>query len=243
MISSNSTNLLDRLVFVADNRINPDFIQQEAKGAKFQPPLLEESLAQGDWILLMKGLWSDEEGIRALYWLRENEKKFLPLLLYEQSIQEFFQTPTLSTASKTSIPLIVAATLKLKQHESFIQKGALLNDSVADIFQDKYLDMLNQLLGRFHKISLPELILSTDCASHIFQKVHQFNSSSILPKPREISWLMRDPLNLESLNPVDEWPKLGKEVVQSWIKDWTMGASSLNFFDRDRSFKIFEKEA
>ncbi|NDE63518.1 MAG: hypothetical protein EB053_04105 [Chlamydiae bacterium] len=235
--------MLDRLVFVADNRINPDFIQQEAKGAKFQPPLLEENLAQGDWMPLMKGLWSDEEGIRALHWLRENEKKILPLLLYEQSIQEFFQTPTLSTASKTSIPLIVAATLKLKQHESFIQKGALLNDSVADIFQDKYLDMLNQLLGRFHKISLPELILSTDCASHIFQKVHQFNSSSILPKPREISWLMRDPLNLESLNPVDEWPKLGREVVQSWVKDWTMGASSLNFFDRDRSFKIFEKEA
>lgn len=236
-------NSLDRLVFVADNRLNADFIQQEAKGAKFQPPLLEESLAQGEWMPLMKGLWSDEEGIRALHWLREKEKNFLPPLLYEQSIQEFFQTPTLSTAAKTSIPLVVLATVGLKQHESFIQKGALLNDSVADIFQDKYLDMLNQLLGRFHKTSLPELVLSTDCASHIFQKVHQFSVTCALPKPREISWLMRDPLKLESLNPFEEWPKLGREVVQSWVKDWTMGASSLNFFDRDRSFKIFEKEA
>lgn len=232
MTPTSSLNTIDWLILVAENRLEQDFTLKEAKGARFQVPLLEQSLADGDWKPLMKNLWSDEEGTLALKWLREKEKDFLPPLLYEQSIQEFLQKPTLNTASATSIPLIVLATLSLKQHESLIQKKALINPSLCEILDAKYLEKLNELISRTHKTSIPEIALTSDCISHIFRRVHLFSEKKGAIDPKALSWLVDQPLKEESFHPAETWSGLGGMVIQNWIQDWTVGANSLKFFEK-----------
>jgi hypothetical protein len=232
MTPISNLNTLDWLILVAENRLDTDFTQKEARGARFQVPLLEQSLADGDWKPLIKNLWSDEQGALALGWLRQKENEFLPPLLYEQSIQEFLQKPTLNTACTRSIPLIVSATLSLKQQESLIQEKALLNPSLYEVLDTKYLEKLNELIGRSHKTSIPEIVLTSDCISHIFERVHQLSEKKWAMDPKALSWLIVHPLKEESFHPVETWPELGDAVIKNWIQDWTVGTDSLKFFQQ-----------
>lgn len=127
----------------------------------------------------MKTLWSDEEGTQPLRWLRDKEKDFLPLLLYEQSMLEFLKKPTLETASRISIPLIMTATLSLRVQQSFVLDEALIDVNIANILEEQYLENLNQLIGRVHKTSLAEVVLLSDCSTHILDKVKQFSQKKI----------------------------------------------------------------
>jgi len=232
MISPGSLNSLERAVCVAQNRLDTEFIQKEARGAKFQTLILEESLSNGDWMPLMKTLWSDEEGTQPLRWLRDKEKDFLPLLLYEQSMMEFIKKPTLETASRISIPLIVTATLSLRVQQSFVLDEALIDVNIANILEEQYLENLNQLIGRIHKTSLAEVVLLSDCSTHILDKVKQFSQKKDFPKQKTFCWLIHDPSKAGCFCPVEGWKDSSDLVVQRWVQEWTPGASSLGFFER-----------
>ncbi len=57
-----SRNSLEQLYAVAENRTSDAFIKNEAKVAKFLPMQLDLWVNEGDWMPLLRGLWSDEEG-------------------------------------------------------------------------------------------------------------------------------------------------------------------------------------
>lgn len=232
MISTGSLNSSERAVCVAQNRLDSEFVQKEAKGSKFQTSSLEKSLNDGDWMPLMKTLWSDEEGTQALRWLRDKEKDFLPVLLYEQSMLEYLKKPTLETASRISIPLIVTATLSLRVQQSFVLDEALVDVNIANTLEEQYLENLNQLIGRVHKTSLAEMVLLSDCSMHILDKVKEFSQKKDLPKQKTFFWLIRDPAKAECFQPIEGWRDSGDLVVQRWVQEWTPGASSLRFFER-----------
>ncbi|MFZ4673073.1 MAG: hypothetical protein ACOYL1_01835, partial [Chlamydiia bacterium] len=214
---------LERLMEVAENRTNTSYLQQEAQGAKFQPAEMQKWVQEGEWISILKSLWSDEEGARALAWLRSKEIELLPPLLYEQAIAEFVQNPTFATASRISIPLIAVATLSLRQQQSLIQEKALEDPTSAEIFESKYFEKLHDLLLSKCKISLPELILSSDSSEHILRRVHKLAQTEDLPTPQSLKWLIHQPHTEEALKPLSEWPQLRQQVFCSWTEEWQCG--------------------
>lgn len=64
MISSSSLRPIEQLIQVAENRTSPSFLQKQAHGAKFQPAEMQKWSQEGEWISILKSLWSDEEGGR-----------------------------------------------------------------------------------------------------------------------------------------------------------------------------------
>lgn len=218
---TNSRNSLEQLYAVAENRTSDAFIKNEAKGGKFFPMQLDLWVNEGDWMPLLRGLWSDEEGVRALEWLRGKEHQSLPPLLYEQSIHEFTLKPTVRTACERSIPLIVEATLSLLHQQKLIEKGALIEPRAAEMFESKYLEKLNDLVGRSLQTSLPELMLTSDCGHHILKRVQNVAEKKIFPSENGLSWLMLDPLKQDAILPVSSWEEHKEGVLRSWFDDWT----------------------
>jgi len=226
MISSSSLRPIEQLIQVAENRTSPSFLQKESRGAKFQLAEMQKWSQEGEWISILKSLWSDEEGQKALEWLRSKELEHIPPLLYEQAIAEFIQNPTLKTASKTSIPLIVTASLSLRQQQIYIQEKALVMPSCGEVFENKYFENLNDLISSSLKTSLPELILSSDSSQHILRKVHNFMLKEDLPTYESLKWLLSEPPTQDAFKPILEWKELRQSVFFSWTQEWRCGPTS-----------------
>jgi hypothetical protein len=217
------TSPLNQYIQLSHNRSNPLFIQKESSGYKGLCNLkeLDGWLIGCNYACIIKSLWSEQLPEKKVVWLKEKEDAFHFPLLFEQSIEEFLINPTLKTASKISIPLIMAATIRLKQDLCCLNMDEEESHCIVDSLEGAYYEALTELTHRKLGISVPEILLIEDSGPNIIEKIDKMAKSTLGVTRESICWLLKNPSQEGAYKEESLWPKLRQAVLQNWFKEWT----------------------
>lgn len=214
---------LNHLIQLSLNRSNPGFMQKESSGYKgiSNSKELNQWVIESNYTCIIKSLWSEELPEKRLVWLKEKEEAFHFPLLFEQSIEEFLINPTLNTASTTSIPLIIAATISLKQDLSCLNLDENETRRIVEAFEGAYYGTLTELTQKKLGLSVPEILLVDNTGSSIIEKIDRIATSTFKSTREDICWLLHDSSKEGALKEESSWPQLREDVLKNWFKEWT----------------------
>lgn len=122
---SNSQNL----VSFCEQRLKREAVSQIIKKNKegVNSPQIEEKLQSNDYISVLSLIWGERDSAKRLSWLRNHASELHAPLLYEQAIAEFKESPTVETVVQVSLPLIKAASFRVRQDAQCSQDPSVYN--------------------------------------------------------------------------------------------------------------------
>ena len=87
---------------------------------------IADKLSSGDYIPVLKAVWSEKDKPKRLQWLREQVNDGLhAILCFELAVAEFAAAPTADTLNLIALPLIKAGVFRTKQDEKCINDNSL----------------------------------------------------------------------------------------------------------------------
>lgn len=109
---------------------------------------LSHLLTQGNYIPVLKAIWSERDRARRLVWLREKTELHAPLM-FEQAIAEFVNFPSARTIHLVSIPLIEAAKFRVQQDCQCSQDFHISNGDMHEFMATTYLNSLERASQKY----------------------------------------------------------------------------------------------
>lgn len=123
-MSSTNKNYINHTSIIDITQFCEQHFDEIAKNSKIQgkglgdTQSLQQSLDKGDYIPVLRAVWSEKDTIRQLQWLREKAALLHAPLMFELALAEFSSTPDINkikTFYLVSIPLIKAAAFRVMQ--------------------------------------------------------------------------------------------------------------------------------
>ena len=216
------------VVNFCEKRLDVTAFEQEF--SQPQPLTLEQisqQLASGDYIPVLKALWSEQDKQRRFEWLRQQEKDLHAPLLFEQAIAEFEVLPTIETIIKTCIPLISIANFRVKQDMQCSKDPSVCKGDAAIRMQNTY----NQALAKKAGKNLYKRVCSTIEKNHpqetidLYQKVTEAaeeRKSKNLPNPTWIGFhgmsMFFSNISTPPMHPSEEFKQIREAYADEFIK-------------------------
>lgn len=145
----------------------------------------QQDLEDGEFSRVLKTLWSEKDLKKKLFWLEQKSIESHPLLLFEEAIAKFQDTPTLTVLVQETIPLVHGAHFRLLQ-----DAACSLNPVVPKYIVDRILEVYRVRLGQlvYKKLKKPLFIIENEAQIQELNllKVKQIAENSLsraLPSP------------------------------------------------------------
>lgn len=175
---------------------------------------LSEKLGRGDYMPVLKSLWSEQNSEKKIIWLRDNSAYHVPLML-ERAVAEVEQTPTIETIVNVSLPLIEAALFRIQQDFSCCHEKDTLSFFIKDTYQKvvigKFFDQLKQVPSqkRFSKIKQKVIEVAQETLTKL-------ENDKLVPP----NWIANQPKDSSAhkMHPEEEWAERRKRVAQEMIQ-------------------------
>ena len=120
---SNPQNVVAFCEVRLDQAAVTKIIQKEA-GLTKEDQLIRH-LALGEYMPVLKAIWSERDRSKRLQWLRSHQSEMHAPLLYEQAVVEFSQSPTEETLLQVSFPLLFEAGFRVFQDSQCCQDASV----------------------------------------------------------------------------------------------------------------------
>jgi hypothetical protein len=197
------------------------YIQAEGAQGISNGEALKALAEKGDYIPVLKAIWSEKDHTRQLTWLRSNASLHAPLM-FELALAEFAAAPTVETIELISFPLISAANLRINQDSVCSQDYFIYSLPPSDMGK-AYCKSLDQLMQKHLFHPFDRFNLSQRCLQASIQKSIEtlLSSKSLpLPNPTWISWhtdaTASDALKM---HPAGDWKKLREDFANKKLAD------------------------
>jgi len=178
---------------------------------------LSKKLGRGDYIPVLKSLWSEPDPTKRLTWLRDNAELHVPLML-ERAILEVKHgsTSTIDIIFNVSLPLIEAALFRIKQDFSCCNER---KDTLSPFVKDTYEKVVYEsLLGKINEANIPERLnkIKQKVIEVAQETLTKLENGTLVPP----NWIANRPQGKIPLqmHPEDQWLERRKRVAQDTIK-------------------------
>jgi hypothetical protein len=172
------------------------------------PDELQACLQNGEYIPVLKAIWSERDLERRVSWLRQYSSLHAPLM-FELAMAEFEHSPTRETLAFVSFPLIHAAASRVLQDCSCsVDRIEKLDAKAPDI-----------VIRQIYFGSIDLFLTKIRCKA-----VLQFSEDTNLPLLEKTKETMRQ--SLSAPLPTPEWLKaygkslLGREIIMASSSEW-----------------------
>ena len=119
----------------------------------------QKDLEDGEFSRVLMTLWREEDLKKKLMWLEQKSIESHPLLLFEEALAKFQDSPTLAVLVKESIPLVHGAHFRLLQ-DATCSLNPLVPAQVIDRILENYRIRLGRLV--YKKLKQPLFILENE---------------------------------------------------------------------------------
>ena len=149
---------------------------------------LQQYLANGEYVEVLQHIWAERNRNCRLDWLRSNAANLYAPLMYELAISEFVMNPTVETVNLVSLPLLAAASFRVRQDVQCFTTWNTKSASVDEQMELVYRTSLDTQIQKHLQTSLAS-ILETNIEERnqaVNQKVVQTAKKSMeinLPNP------------------------------------------------------------
>lgn len=151
---------------------------------------LKRLAEEGQYIPVLKAVWSERDRPRRLEWLRANASLHAPLM-FERAIAEFALSPTVQTIHLVSLPLIEAAKLRVQQDCQCSQDPSVYAGDAHELMAHIYLESLERLsLEKLHQSVDRSGSFRGEQAAIVEKKLEtmRLSMSTPLPSPEWTKW-------------------------------------------------------
>ena len=171
---------------------NAVFEQKEYAGLEGNP-FLEQQLARGEYIPVLKSLWCEKDSERKIKWLRSKQDGTHAPLLYELAVEEFLVQPTLRKLYTFCIPIVKTANLRVYQDAACLKANANFPDIVSERMDSIYMKCLENLSETILKRKLedipPRLVKESDKETlNMWVAIATFSFSLKIPEKNWLRW-------------------------------------------------------
>lgn len=199
-------------------------IRQNSQGLSHSE-ILDQNLAQGNYIPVLSAIWGEKDKLRRLDWLRSQEHQLHAPLMFEQAIAEFTNSPTAETVATISLPLIRAAAFRVHQDAQCSRDASVYNGDASPRMQNTYVMALQNAIKKYAPSLRLEKIQEEkrdEMQVEIKKKLREIvektlSAPNTLPDPTWIGYhsIMSVFGEAPQMHPREEFDKKRQEMVQS----------------------------